>query len=79
LFLLRSFFSENFVFKFLQLQTMGVPAFFSWLVGKYPSIAVSAIEQRQRVNGVDVPADASRPNPNFKEFDNLYLDMNGVF
>ncbi|KAF8365792.1 xrn-2 [Pristionchus pacificus] len=58
---------------------MGVPAFFRWLSKKYPSIIVNANEERQRdVNGEKIPIDCSQPNPNFQEFDNLYLDMNGI-
>mmetsp|Transcript_10169 Transcript_10169/g.17916 ORF Transcript_10169/g.17916 Transcript_10169/m.17916 type:complete len:1166 (+) Transcript_10169:263-3760(+) len=51
---------------------MGVPAFFRYLSEKYPKIATVALEQQ----GSNV--DASAPNPNGYEFDNLYLDMNGL-
>lgn len=58
---------------------MGVPAFFRWLSRKYPSIVVEVREENAvYVNGVKVYADASKPNPNGFEFDNLYLDMNGI-
>ncbi|XP_017883576.1 5'-3' exoribonuclease 2 homolog [Ceratina calcarata] len=58
---------------------MGVPAFFRWLSRKYPSVIVECIEQKSiTANGVRVPVNSVDPNPNGVEFDNLYLDMNGI-
>jgi len=58
---------------------MGVPAFFRWLSRKYASIVIEVNEKKpQEINGVKIPVDTSEPNPNDIEFDNLYLDMNGI-
>jgi len=58
---------------------MGVPAFFRWLSRKCGAIVVNCVEDEQKViDGVKVPIDYSQPNPNGVEFDNLYIDMNGV-
>ncbi|TKS75349.1 5'-3' exoribonuclease 2 [Collichthys lucidus] len=58
---------------------MGVPAFFRWLSRKYSSIVVHCVEEKgKECNGVRIPVDTTKPNPNEVEFDNLYLDMNGI-
>ncbi|KAL3314383.1 5-3 exoribonuclease [Cichlidogyrus casuarinus] len=59
---------------------MGVPAFFRWLSQKYPSIVSYAKETtaQKTDKGESIPIDWSTPNPNGQEYDNLYLDMNGI-
>lgn len=56
---------------------MGIPAYFRWISEKYPRIMVDCVEFVDIATGAERPIDASKPNPN-GEFDNLYLDMNGI-
>ena len=58
---------------------MGVSAFFRWLTEKYPKIVSEVLEKRVSVvSGNVIPLDLTQPNPNDIEYDNLYVDMNGL-
>ena len=51
---------------------MGVPTFFRWIHDRFPRCISDYIEHAPS------EADPSSPNPNGIEFDNLYLDFNGI-
>lgn len=49
------------------------------MMNRYPKIVKDCFEEvPETVNGVEIPVNTSEPNPNGIEFDNLYLDMNGI-
>ncbi|KAL5621252.1 hypothetical protein BROUX41_006722 [Berkeleyomyces rouxiae] len=59
---------------------MGIPAAFRWLSNKYPKIISPVAEDKplKMDDGSVIPVNMAAKNPNGEEFDNLYLDMNGI-
>lgn len=53
---------------------MGVPSFFRWLQKKYPLVVSNVLE----IDGDDDPTQPNQNTIGTREFDNLYLDMNGL-
>ncbi|KAL4575694.1 hypothetical protein LXL04_011778 [Taraxacum kok-saghyz] len=58
-------------------KNMGIPGLYRWLVDRYPNTLCCVAEERSRFSH-GPPSDTTTPNPNGVEFDNLYIDMNGV-
>ncbi|KAF8974660.1 XRN 5'-3' exonuclease N-terminus-domain-containing protein [Flammula alnicola] len=63
----------------------GVPALFRWLSKNIPKLVIYPVSEEEdtKVPGEDgenitIPINMAMPNPNGTEFDNLYLDMNGI-
>ena len=56
---------------------MGVPSFFRWLVQRCPQILINAMKPERDDDGQTRERN-DEPNVNGFEFDNLYLDMNGI-
>ena len=58
---------------------MGVPSFYRWIAQKYPKIVADVAEDEPvDALGRRVELNSAEANPNGIEFDNLYLDMNGI-
>ncbi|KAL1542923.1 5'-3' exoribonuclease 3 [Salvia divinorum] len=57
---------------------MGVHKFCRRMANEYSKMVVDAIEEEPvETEGVKIPVDTSKPNPNNIEYHNLYLDMTG--
>ena len=55
---------------------MGVPAFFKWLITRYPKVIIDAFLSKSDPNQIDLTGiDPALSNP---EIDNLYFDLNGI-
>ena len=58
---------------------MGIASFYRWLCERYPRVPIDARgDEYLLLNGEHIEPNVAMPNPNGMEFDNLYLDMNGI-
>jgi len=58
---------------------MGIASFYRWLCERYPRVPIDARgDEHLILNDEPIPTNTAMPNPNKIEFDNLYLDMNGI-
>jgi 5'-3' exoribonuclease 2 len=57
---------------------MGVPAFYRWLISRYPKIVLNNIENTTTPPSASTTTDQSASPPAVDQYDNLYIDMNGL-
>jgi 5'-3' exoribonuclease 2 len=57
---------------------MGVPAFYRWLISRYPKIVLNNIENTTTPPSASTTTDQSASTPPVDQYDNLYIDMNGL-
>ena len=59
---------------YYNLLSMGIPGFYRWLTSRFPKICVDAKSKSYDEEQED-KIDATLPNPNLIEVDNLYIGM----
>lgn len=60
---------------------MGVPAFFKWLISRYPKVVIESVENISNDNEINKLTKHLRTDDfesSVPDVDNFYLDMNGI-